>query len=109
MTDENAYLPHLARIVNVKEEVPGIRAIKTFRVEFLDGGGFEHEPGQCAMISVFGKGKSDDLDRVRARDQGLQAILHHALGRVTTAIHDMKAGDVIGVRGPYGNKFPVHD
>ena len=106
---ENAYLPQLARIVNIKEEVPGARAIKTFRVEFMNGGGFEHEPGQCAMISVFGKGESmiSIASAPVITDYKQFSIMRS--GRVTTAIHDMKVGDVIGVRGPYGNKFPVND
>ena len=106
---ENAYLPQLARIVHIKEEVPGARAIKTFRVEFMNGGGFEHEPGQCAMISVFGKGELmiSIASAPVITDYKQFSIMRS--GRVTTAIHDMKVGDVIGVRGPYGNKFPVND
>lgn len=106
---ENAYLPQLARIVHIKEEVPGGRAIKTFRVQFLNGGGFDHEPGQCAMISVFGKGESmiSIASAPVITDYKQFSIMRS--GRVTTAIHDMKVGDVIGVRGPYGNKFPIND
>ncbi len=106
---ENAYLPQLARIVHIKEEVPGGRAIKTFRVQFLNGGGFDHEPGQCAMISVFGKGELmiSIASAPVITDYKQFSIMRS--GRVTTAIHDMKVGDVIGVRGPYGNKFPIND
>jgi len=106
---ENAYLPQLARIMHIKEEVPGARAIKTFRVEFMNGGGFDHESGQCAMISVFGKGESmiSIASAPVITDYKQFSIMRS--GRVTTAIHDMGVGDVIGVRGPYGNKFPVND
>ena len=31
------------------------------------------------------------------------------LGKVTTALHDLEVGDTIGVRGPYGNSFPIED
>ncbi len=106
---DNVYLPKLARIIDVKEEVPGARAIKTFRVQFVNGDGFEHEPGQCAMISVFGKGESmiSIASAPVIKDYKQFSIMKS--GRVTAAIHEMKAGDVIGVRGPYGNKFPVSD
>ena len=30
-------------------------------------------------------------------------------GRVTSALHEMEVGDIIGVRGPYGNSFPLED
>ncbi|MBI4756919.1 MAG: FAD/NAD(P)-binding protein [Betaproteobacteria bacterium] len=105
----NVYLPQLARIAHIKDEVGGARAIKTFRVEFLDGGGFEHECGQCAMISVFGKGESmiSIASAPSIKDYKQFSIMR--VGRVTAAIHDMQVGDVIGVRGPYGNRFPVAD
>ncbi len=105
----NPYLPSLARIVEIKEEVPGARAIKTFRVAFENGDGFEHDCGQCAMISVFGKGESmiSIASAPTIKDYKQFSIMR--VGRVTTALHDMRPGDVIGVRGPYGNKFPVND
>jgi NAD(P)H-flavin reductase len=30
------------------------------------------------------------------------------LGKVTTALHELEPGDVVGVRGPYGNTFDVN-
>ena len=109
MKDANVYLPKLARIVDIKDEVGGQRAIKTFRIEFLDGDGFDHDCGQCAMISVFGKGEMmiSIASAPAVKDYKQFSIMR--VGRVTTAIHAMRVGDVIGVRGPYGNKFPVAD
>ncbi len=106
---ENVYLPKLARIASIKDEVVGARAIKTFQVEFPDGDMFEHECGQCAMISVFGKGEMmiSIASSPLVKDYKQFSIMR--VGKVTTAIHAMKVGDVIGVRGPYGNKFPVND
>ena len=103
----NPYLPSLARIVEVKDEVPGARGIKTYRVAFENGGGFEHECGQCAMISVFGMGESMISIASAPSIKEYKQFSIMRVGRVTTAIHDMKAGDIIGVRGPYGNKFPM--
>jgi sulfhydrogenase subunit gamma (sulfur reductase) len=106
---DNIYLPSLARIAGIKEEVPGARGIKTFRLEFLNGGGFEHECGQCAMISVFGKGESMISIASAPSIKEYKQFSIMRVGRVTTAIHGMKEGDIVGVRGPYGNKFPVED
>lgn len=109
MKDVNVYLPQLGRIVDIKQESSGARAIKTFRVEFLDGKGFDHECGQCAMLSVFGKGEMmiSIASAPAVKDYKQFSIMK--TGRVTTAIHSMQVGDVIGIRGPYGNKFPVAD
>lgn len=102
----SVYLPRLARIVSLKEEVPGLRAIKTFRTEFLDGG-FTHKCGQCAMLSIFGRGESmiSISSSPLVKDYLQFSILK--TGRVTTALHDLEPGSVIGIRGPYGNAFPI--
>ena len=105
----NAYLPKLAKIVSITEEVGGVRPIKTFRTQFVNGDGFTHECGQCAMLSIFGKGESmiSISSSPLAADYLQFSILK--TGRVTTAIHELHEGDVIGIRGPYGNTFPVEE
>jgi NAD(P)H-flavin reductase len=105
----NVYLPQLARIVSVKEEVGGLRPIKTFRLQLLDGGRFAFRCGQCAMISVFGKGESMiSISSSPLVPDYLQFSILQA-GRVTTSIHELEDGGILGLRGPYGNGFPVDD
>jgi NAD(P)H-flavin reductase len=108
MTD-NIYLPKLARVAAIKDEVAGARAIKTFRVEFANGDGFDHKCGQCAMLSIFGKGESMISIASSPLIKEYKQFSIMKVGRVTTAFHDLQVGDVIGVRGPYGNDFPVAD
>ncbi len=105
----NDYIPKLAKILEIKEEVSGARAIKTFRTRFLNGNSFSHSCGQCAMLSVFGRGESmiSISSSPLVKDYLQFSILK--TGRVTTALHDMTPGDVIGIRGPYGNGFPIED
>ena len=103
---DNPYLPKLARIVEIIEEVEGARAIKTFRVQFVDDG-FTHQCGQCAMLSVLGKGESMiSISSTPLEKEYLQFSIMR-VGRVTTAIHEMQEGELLGVRGPYGNQFPI--
>jgi len=108
MTD-NIYLPKLGRIAGIEEETRGARAIKTFKVEFPDGDGFEHDCGQCAMLSIFGRGESmiSIASSPLLKDYKQFSIMR--MGRVTSVFHDLKIGDRIGIRGPYGNKFPLDD
>ncbi|NIM10910.1 MAG: heterodisulfide reductase subunit F [Candidatus Aminicenantes bacterium] len=109
MNSSNSYLPEPARIIGIKEEVTGQRAIKTFRTQFINGGQFSYNCGQCAMLSVFGKGESmiSISSAPYVKDYLQFSILK--TGRVTTALHEMEVGDIIGVRGPYGNGFPMGD
>jgi sulfhydrogenase subunit gamma (sulfur reductase) len=106
---ENAYLPQVGRIAGIEEETGGARAIKTFKVEFADGDGFDHECGQCAMLSIFGKGESMISIASSPLVKGYKQFSIMKMGRVTTAFHDAKVGDLIGIRGPYGNRFPLDD
>lgn len=106
---ENLYLPKLGRVTAVEEDVGGPRGIRTYRVDFPDGDGFEHECGQCAMISVFGKGEVMISIASSPLIKEYKQFSIMRVGKVTTAIHDLKVGDIIGVRGPYGNSFPLAD
>src|SRR4030067_175976 len=106
---DNIYLPQLARVASIKEEVAGERSIKTFRVEPVDGELFEHQCGQCAMLSIFGRGESmiSIASSPLIREYKQFSIMR--VGRVSSACHEREVGDVVGIRGPYGNSFPVDD
>lgn len=105
--EHNVYIPRLAEIIEIKEEVSGSRPIKTFRTQFLSKNNFIYRSGQCAMLSVFGKGESMiSISSSPLMKDTLQfSVLK--MGRVTSALHEMQAGDIIGIRGPYGNSFPM--
>jgi NAD(P)H-flavin reductase len=107
--ENNIYFPRPAKIIEIKEEVNGARPIKTFRAQFVDDNAFSYKCGQCAMLSVFGKGEAMiSISSTPLMDDYLQfSILK--MGRVTTALHEMHEGSLIGIRGPYGNNFPIEE
>src|SRR4030042_2109189 len=107
--EPNVSPPQLAKIGQTKDEVVGARAIKTFRAELTNSARFDYRCGQCAMLSVFGKGEAmiSISSSPLIKDYMQFSILR--TGRVTAALHDMEAGDFIGVRGPYGNGFPIDE
>ncbi|MBI2928179.1 MAG: FAD/NAD(P)-binding protein [Verrucomicrobia bacterium] len=84
----------------------------TFTVELqpaTGNGGFAFAPGQFNMLYLFGVGEvpiSISGDPAR-RD----AVFHttRAVGTVTRAMARLKAGDVLGVRGPFGSHWPVEE
>ena len=52
----NNLIPTLGVVTDIRVDTPDI---KTFRVEKIGGGKcFEHEPGQCAMLSIPGVGEA---------------------------------------------------
>ena len=109
--NKNPYQPWLATIEDVREEVGGQRSIKTFRLKFKDEKiqkDFTFLPGQCTMISVFGKGECFFAISSSPTLKGFIEVSVMKLGKVTSTLHECEPGDVVGVRGPYGNSFDVN-
>ena len=108
---KNPYQPWLATIDDVREEVGGQRAIKTFKLVFQDKNiqnNFTYLPGQCAMVSLLGKGECFFAVSSSPTQKGYIEVSVMKLGKVTSALHECEPGDVLGVRGPYGNSFDVN-
>jgi NAD(P)H-flavin reductase len=106
----NPYLPWLADIDEIRDEVIGERAIKTFRLSFQDDAvqkRFQYSPGQCIMVSVFGEGECMFAISSSPTERGYLEVSVMNLGKVTSVLHQCEVGDTLGVRGPYGNGFDV--
>jgi sulfhydrogenase subunit gamma (sulfur reductase) len=109
---ENPYLPRRAKIESIKQETSGERIIKTFKVVIEDGAyreGFQHKPGQCAMLGINGVGESMISIASSPTQKEFLTFSIMKMGKVTSAIHALEAGEMITIRGPYGNKFPLED
>jgi NAD(P)H-flavin reductase len=98
-------IPESATIEEIKDE---IRDVKTFYMS-LDNKdidkNFKIKSGQFIMCTVFGAGEfavslppSPENDRFH--------LTVRKVGSVTNALHDLKVGDKVGIRGPFGNGFP---
>jgi len=105
----NPYAPHMARIVGIQRMVPD-NHLFTFR--FLDEEitrTFAHRPGQFIMLSIPGAGEAPiSISSSPTRPQVLELCVRRT-GRVTDALYRMTINDLVGIRGPYGNGFPVHE
>jgi NAD(P)H-flavin reductase len=95
--------PLLGSLAGVKDLADGI---KLFQVE-MNGNGFSYEPGQFAFLSAFGVGEAPfGLASTMERTPVLEFAINR-VGTVTSAMHRMEPGAVLGVRGPLGNSFPM--
>lgn len=106
---KNEYLPQPAKIEKVKRET---RDTKTLRIRFLDKEirkSFQYKPGQFMEISLFGRGEAPfSISSAPLRDGFLEFTIR-AIGRVTKSIYSLKKGDILYLRGPYGNAFPFEE
>ncbi len=97
-------LPRQFRVVEVKRELSDTF---TMVLKPLDGGKAHFAPGQFNMLYVFGVGEipiSVSGDPTKST-----ALVHttRAVGKVSQALDELKAGAVIGVRGPFGTFWPL--
>ena len=102
---ENPYIPNLATIVNIKDQTSDI---KSFTIEFDDPKkkDWTFKPGQFVEVSAFGHGEVPLSISSSPTLRGHFDVTIRNSGKVTAAIHKMKVGDKVGVRGPYGNCWP---
>jgi sulfhydrogenase subunit gamma (sulfur reductase) len=106
---ENPYIPFPMRVEEIIAETED-ENIKTFELSFLgkaDAERFVYTPGQFAEISVFGKGEAPFGMASTPTNPSRLAFSVSKIGVVTGALHRMEKGDVVGVRGPLGNGYPL--
>jgi len=106
---ENPYIPLAMRIEEIIVETED-ENIKTFELSFMDRADeerFVYTPGQFAELSVFGKGEAPFGMASTPTRPGRLSFSVSKIGVVTGALHRMEKGDVVGVRGPLGNGYPL--
>ena len=106
---ENPYVPMPVEVIKIITEVD-TKDIKTFRLAFVnkeDEERFKYIPGQFAELSIFGKGESPIGIASSPTQKGYIEFSVQKAGVVTTALHEMEEGTLMGVRGPLGNSWPI--
>ena len=106
---ENPYVPMPVEVIKIITEVD-TKDIKTFRLAFVnkeDEERFKYIPGQFAELSVYGKGESPIGIASSPTQKGYIEFSVQKAGVVTTALHEMEEGTLMGVRGPLGNSWPI--
>ena len=106
---ENPYVPMPVEVIKIITEVD-TKDIKTFRLAFVnkeDEERFKYTPGQFAELSIFGKGESPIGIASSPTQKGYIEFSVQKAGVVTTALHEMEEGTLMGVRGPLGNSWPI--
>jgi len=103
-----ALLPEPAEIVEKRSFAPDIHAYRLRLVDPAARPRFDFTPGQFNMVYVPGVGEvaisiSSDPD-----DEDLEHTIR-IVGRTTRVIAELGPGDMLGLRGPFGNGWPLHE
>lgn len=103
-TDKDIYLPEIGKILDIR---PMTALEKVFTIELPQGRSLGHRPGQFMEVSVFGVGEAPiSISSSPSRSNGTFELCVRKVGDVTTALHSLKVGDKVGLRGPFGRGFP---
>jgi NAD(P)H-flavin reductase len=97
----------MARIVRV---YPMVEENHLFTLRFLDerlARSFQFQPGQFVMLSVPGAGEAPISISSSPSRPGVLELCVRRAGRVTSALYRLKPNQLVGIRGPYGNGFPI--
>lgn len=97
-------IPDLFQITSNQQELSD-----TFTLELTppNGADFHFQPGQFNMLYLFGTG---EVPISISGDPANPSRLIHtirAVGQTTEGLRRCKAGDMIGIRGPFGTAWPV--
>jgi anaerobic sulfite reductase subunit B len=94
------YVPQQVKIDKIITETADT---KRFRLAWS----VPHQPGQFVQMSLFGIGEAP-ISVCSSSSDSVELCVRN-VGNVTNALFSMKEGGKVGVRGPYGNGYPMHE
>jgi NAD(P)H-flavin reductase/formate hydrogenlyase subunit 6/NADH:ubiquinone oxidoreductase subunit I len=96
------YVPRLATVTK-KQPMTAMETL--FEIKLDDNSELGHNPGQFVEVSIFGVGEAPISISSPPTKKGSFELCVRKLGNVTTAMHTLKEGDKVGIRGPFGHGF----
>ena len=100
--------PMVVRPVNIRKVIWETDDTFTLNLDVGSlGDRFVFHPGQFNMLYVFGLGEAAiSISSNAAQTRALSHTIHR-VGVVTTGLAQLKRGDAIGLRGPFGTGWPL--
>ena len=102
--NRNLYQPVNGEIADIIDESP---TIKTFVI--MPEEKIEFETGQFVELTLPGEGEAPFTPSSSPANAEKMDITIMKAGRVTGLLHECNRGRKVGIRGPYGNGYPVDD
>ncbi len=100
----NPYQPINSEIVDIIDESP---TIKSFVVATEQP--FKFATGQFVELTLPGEGEAPFTPSSSPSDTEKMEITIMNAGRVTGLLHQCAKGQKVGIRGPYGNGYPIDE
>lgn len=103
MKQNNLYNPIKTKLIDIIEES---LTIKTFVFNNLNGG-FSFDTGQFIELYVPGLGEAPFTPSSNPAIKEQFDITIMKVGKVTNRLHSIQKGAELGIRGPFGNGYPL--
>jgi len=101
---DNPYTPIKTEVLDIYEESPTIKTVSLKPDEPL-----RFRAGQFVEMTVPGIGEAPFTPSSSPYEKSKLEISIMKAGMVTDKIHDLKKGAIVGLRGPYGNEYPLSE
>ena len=97
---KSVFLPKKAVVEKAARETPQLRSIL-----LRPDGGMRFQLGQFVMVTAADAGEAPFAPSSSADEEETVRITVGKADAVTSRIHALKPGDIVGIRGPYGKPF----
>ena len=106
---DNPFVPYIATLKASTQLTPDIKLLSVELEDPDSRANFDYKPGQFALLSAFGEGEAPfGIVSLPQQENGLEFAVRR-IGTVTRALQELEPGNTLGVRGPFGNYFPLED
>ncbi|MCB4757377.1 MAG: FAD/NAD(P)-binding protein [Elusimicrobia bacterium] len=104
MPETNPYHSVRSEVLDVITETPTIKTIR-----FRPARPISFRTGQFVAVSIPGVGEAPFTPSSQPSISDVLEVSVMRVGKVTERIHQLKKGDIIGVRGPLGAGYPLNE
>ena len=98
----NPYRPIEAEVLEVITETPSIKTIRLKPKEEIS-----FTTGQFIELTIPGVGEAPFTPSSKPAVKDIMDVTVMKVGKVTEKIHQLEKGDIVGLRGPFGQGYPL--
>ena len=102
---DKLYAPDIARIARIKQMTSTEKLIKIVFEDEQIQKQFKFKPGQFVELTVFGIGEAPFSITSNPDNTDYFQLCIRNIGNVSGALHRMKEGSKVGIRGPFGEGY----
>jgi len=103
----NSYLPREAEIIERIQESPTLFTLRLRLTDAKQQQRYRFEPGQFNMLYLANVGEIPISIVSDPKDEHILDHTIRSVGRISRGMEQLKTGDRIGIRGPFGRGWPL--